>query len=112
MIDVVGILGPPSSAALTTVQNADLVVGGRRHLDLVAPSIGPATATLAIGADLGPTLDVVAQALDRDRRVCVLGSGDPGWFGIVRALVDRFGRDAGRSLRARPQHHPDSALRP
>ncbi|MHB8464582.1 MAG: precorrin-6y C5,15-methyltransferase (decarboxylating) subunit CbiE, partial [Acidimicrobiales bacterium] len=30
--------------------------------------------------------------------VCVLAAGDPGWFGIVRALTERFGRDGVRVL--------------
>jgi precorrin-6Y C5,15-methyltransferase (decarboxylating) len=67
------------------VPDADLVVGGRRHLD------GVPGRHLVIGGDLGPVLDAIAAEAGR---VCVLASGDPGFFGIVRALAERFGSDA------------------
>jgi precorrin-6B C5,15-methyltransferase / cobalt-precorrin-6B C5,C15-methyltransferase len=67
------------------VPPADLYVGGRRHLD------GIPGRHLAIGGDLGPVLDAVAA---ESGRVCVLASGDPGFFGIVRALAERFGPEA------------------
>jgi len=71
------VLGMPG-----TVPAVDLLVGGRRHLD------GLPGRHLVIGGDLGPVLDRIA---DEPGRVCVLASGDPGFFGIVRALAARFG---------------------
>jgi precorrin-6Y C5,15-methyltransferase (decarboxylating) len=68
------------------VAAADLVVGGRRHLE----AVGANGASVVIGGDLGPVLDAIAAA---DGQVCVLASGDPGFFGIVRALAERFGPD-------------------
>lgn len=65
--------------------DADLYVGGRRHLD------GVGGRHLVIGGDLGPVLDGIAAEAGR---VCVLASGDPGFFGIVRALAERFGPGA------------------
>lgn len=76
-IVVVGMPGP--------IADADLYVGGRRHLD------GVPGRHLVIGADLGPVLDGIAA---EPGRVCVLASGDPGFFGIVRALAARFGPEA------------------
>ena len=76
-IVVVGMPGP--------VVDADLVVGGRRHLE------GRPGRHLVIGGDLAPVLDAIAAEVGR---VCVLASGDPGFFGIVRALADRFGPEA------------------
>ena len=67
------------------VPDADLLVGGRRHLD------GLPGRHLVIGGDLGPVLDAINAETGR---VCVLASGDPGFFGIVRALGERFGADA------------------
>src|SRR5215207_5617640 len=63
----------------------DLTVGGRRHLD------GLPGRHLVIGGEMAPVLDAIA---DEPGRVCVLASGDPGFFGIVRALADRFGPEA------------------
>ena len=71
------VLGMPAA-----VPDADLIVGGRRHLD------GLPGRHLVIGGDLGPVLDAIAA---EPGRVCVLASGDPGFFGIVRALAERFG---------------------
>ncbi|WP_443080588.1 precorrin-6y C5,15-methyltransferase (decarboxylating) subunit CbiE [Streptomyces sp. PTD5-9] len=44
---------------------------------------------------LAPALDRIAEHLARGgARVVVLASGDPGFFGIVRALAERFGPEA------------------
>ncbi|MFF4584778.1 precorrin-6y C5,15-methyltransferase (decarboxylating) subunit CbiE [Streptomyces sp. NPDC001388] len=76
---------PPGPGELT---GAELVVGGRRHLDAVPL---PATAERLVLGPLAPALDVVAEYVAKERRVVVLASGDPGFFGIVRALAERFG---------------------
>jgi precorrin-6Y C5,15-methyltransferase (decarboxylating) len=87
-ITVIGIgadatcLAPRPAAAL---QRADLVAGGREHL-LLAPSTAR---TLVLGADLGSALEAIAA---EPGAVCVLASGDPGFFGILRPLAERFGR--------------------
>lgn len=77
-ITVVGVNGRPPAV------DADLVVGGRRHLD------GAGGRQVAVEGDLGPALDAIAA---EPGSVCVLASGDPGFFGIVRALAERFGPD-------------------
>jgi len=83
---VVGVSGPDlAKDAARAVQDADLVVGGDRHLDTLAP---PGTRRLSIKGDLAVVLDAIEA---EPGRVCVLGSGDPGFFGIVRALAERFG---------------------
>jgi precorrin-6Y C5,15-methyltransferase (decarboxylating) len=62
----------------------DLIVGGHRQLAAAAP---PGAKTLAIEADVAAVLDAVAA---EPGEVCVLASGDPGFFGIVRPLASRF----------------------
>jgi precorrin-6B C5,15-methyltransferase / cobalt-precorrin-6B C5,C15-methyltransferase len=81
------VLGMPAP-----VVDADLYVGGRRHLE------GLGGRHLVIGADLAPVLDGIAG---EPGRVCVLASGDPGFFGIVRALGERFGSE-GLDVRPAP----------
>ena len=82
-IIVLGVSG--DAPDVTATADADLVVGGRRHLE------GLPGRHLVIGGDV----DSVLEGIDAERgRVCVLASGDPGFFGIVRALVERFGPDA------------------
>lgn len=89
-ISVVGVHGDrvPSPEGREALEAAALVVGGRRHLDALAPAHAR---RLAIASDLETVMDAVAAEAGR---VCVLASGDPGFFGVVRPLAERFG--AGR----------------
>ncbi|MEU5044402.1 precorrin-6y C5,15-methyltransferase (decarboxylating) subunit CbiE [Streptomyces griseorubiginosus] len=89
MITVVGT--GVSAAPADVLAGAGLVVGGRRHLDAVAV---PASAERVVLGPLAPALDVVERHLDKGSRVVVLASGDPGFFGIVRVLAERFGAAA------------------
>jgi precorrin-6Y C5,15-methyltransferase (decarboxylating) len=77
------VLGVPSSSPLP---DAALFVGGRRHL--AAAGLPSGAAVLEIGSDLDAVLDAIAAA---PATVCVLASGDPGFFGIGRLLAQRFG---------------------
>ncbi|MGP4049096.1 precorrin-6y C5,15-methyltransferase (decarboxylating) subunit CbiE [Streptomyces sp. 2A115] len=101
MITVIGTgtgapLPPDAEAALA---GAGLVVGARRHL---AAAVLPDTAERIVLGPLAPAFDAIEQAIEKPvepadaerRHVVVLASGDPGFFGIVRALAERFG--AGR----------------
>jgi precorrin-6Y C5,15-methyltransferase (decarboxylating) len=78
---VVGVFGGRVPAgAEGALARADVVAGGRDVLAALAP---PGARRVALAADLRATL----QALGRERgAVCVLASGDPGFFGVVRAL--------------------------
>lgn len=84
------VLGAGTGAPLPAgvAAGAELVVGGRRHLDAVEL---PASAERIVLGPLAPALDAIAEYVAEDRRVLVLASGDPGFFGIVRALAERFG---------------------
>ncbi|MBV9578629.1 MAG: precorrin-6y C5,15-methyltransferase (decarboxylating) subunit CbiE [Chloroflexi bacterium] len=78
------------AAAAAALRNAEVLVGAPRHLDFVE-----ASATQHRRALTGPLTEIVeAIAVDRadGRRVSVLASGDPGFFGIVRVLAERLGR--------------------
>ncbi|MFE6334891.1 precorrin-6y C5,15-methyltransferase (decarboxylating) subunit CbiE [Streptomyces sp. NPDC057806] len=95
MITVVGTgTGAPVPAGV--LAGARLVVGGRRHLDAAAV---PADAERVVLGPLAPALDVIERHLEKSDRVVVLASGDPGFFGIVRVLAERFGAGA---LEVRP----------
>ncbi|MFL4947337.1 precorrin-6y C5,15-methyltransferase (decarboxylating) subunit CbiE [Streptomyces sp. MMS24-I31] len=95
MITVVG-TGTGTAYGTEALLGAELVVGGRRHLDAVRL---PETAERVVLGPLAPALDVIEGYLGKERRVVVLASGDPGFFGIVRALAERFGP---RRLDVRP----------
>ncbi|MFE9059281.1 precorrin-6y C5,15-methyltransferase (decarboxylating) subunit CbiE [Streptomyces mutabilis] len=88
MITVVGMGAAGAAPAGDVVAGAELVVGGRRHLDAVRLPEG--AERVVLGA-LAPALDTVAEYVAKERPVVVLASGDPGFFGIVRVLAERFG---------------------
>ncbi|MCL3993368.1 precorrin-6y C5,15-methyltransferase (decarboxylating) subunit CbiE [Streptomyces lavenduligriseus] len=87
MITVVG-TGTGAPAGPDLLAGAALVVGGRRHLDAAAL---PEGAERVVLGPLAPALDTVAEYVGKELPVVVLASGDPGFFGIVRALAERFG---------------------
>jgi precorrin-6B C5,15-methyltransferase / cobalt-precorrin-6B C5,C15-methyltransferase len=87
-IAVLGVDGAPIGVgARVLLEGAEIVVGGWRHLlDL---GVEPERAVVLRG-DLSEALDRIETA---DGRVVVLASGDPGFFGIVRLLAERFGSE-------------------
>ena len=102
MITVVGMDGSPlSPRAEAALAAATLVAGARRHLAAVsalAPELTPPAAAPAVPATRLPparviVLGALAPALDaiatHDGDAVILASGDPGFFGIVRALRER-----------------------
>lgn len=89
MITVIG-TGTGAPVPPEAVAGAELVVGGRRHLDAVRL---PEGAERVVLGPLAPALDIVEEYVGKDRPVLVLASGDPGFFGIVRVLAERFGAD-------------------
>jgi precorrin-6B C5,15-methyltransferase / cobalt-precorrin-6B C5,C15-methyltransferase len=97
-VDVVGLIGGDcfGPAARAAIERATVLVGSDRQLGLVERDlpIGPAVERVHLSAALDEVLDVVAQRRTTGARVCVLASGDPGFFGIVRVLGERFGRTA------------------
>ncbi|MGW1723964.1 precorrin-6y C5,15-methyltransferase (decarboxylating) subunit CbiE [Streptomyces sp. NPDC002306] len=92
MITVVG-TGTGAPPPADVLAGAELVVGGRRHLDAVRTAL-PETAELIVLGALAPALDAVEEYVGKGRPVVVLASGDPGFFGIVRVLARRFGSGA------------------
>ena len=77
-----------SPAARTLLAEAEVVVGGRRHLALV-PGAGVERITWA-----SPLAKTVAEiTARRGRRVVVLATGDPMWYGIGVTLARTLARD-------------------
>ena len=72
------------------VDTADVLVGSPRHLAWFAPRHHAQERVDLVGA-LAPLIDRIANDKAAGRRVCVLSSGDPGFFGITRLLAERFG---------------------
>jgi precorrin-6Y C5,15-methyltransferase (decarboxylating) len=74
------------------LEDAALVAGGGRHLEMLGVGRGR---TVVLKGDLSEALDRIEDA---DGPVVVLASGDPGFFGILRLLAGRFGRENVRVL--------------
>lgn len=75
--------GLPAAAALPPL---DLLVGSGRQLQLVDAPAG--TSAVAWDGNIEPVVDMIDA---EPGTVGVLASGDPGFFGIVRLLAERFG---------------------
>ncbi len=100
-VTVVGVLGADLStlapAARRALAQARTVAGGRRQLDAWRRWLAERSA-VELGARSVPTIEltgdaddfahrVAQRAVDDGADVCVLASGDPGFFGIGRALL-------------------------
>src|SRR4051812_17909984 len=72
-----------SPAASHLLRDAELVVGGARHLELAGPVRGDTLAWPSPLADAFPA--ILAR---RGRPVCVLASGDPFFYGIGSVLAE------------------------
>ncbi|MBV9445497.1 MAG: precorrin-6y C5,15-methyltransferase (decarboxylating) subunit CbiE [Streptosporangiaceae bacterium] len=88
MITVIGCDGaPPRPEAAAALAAAGRVVGTRRHLDSMPI---PASAERVELKALDQALDTICETQGETQgRVVVLASGDPGFFGIVRAIRAR-----------------------
>ena len=82
--------GPAAEEAL---RSADVLVGsGRQHADLAPVGLGGEAVEL--WGPIDEIAELCATRAAAGARMCVLASGDPGFFGIVRALAARLGPGA------------------
>lgn len=78
-----------SPAARELVDQAEVVVGGTRHLELLGETRAQ---TLTWESPLKKTVERLAEL--QGQKVCVLATGDPMAYGIGVTLMRRFGREA------------------
>ncbi|HYY44805.1 MAG TPA: precorrin-6y C5,15-methyltransferase (decarboxylating) subunit CbiE [Actinomycetota bacterium] len=84
MIAIIGIGSAPLTApARRRIDEADVVIGARRCLEAAGVRNG-----VEWSGDIAGMLDEISS---HQGLLAVLASGDPGFFGIVRALSERFG---------------------
>jgi precorrin-6Y C5,15-methyltransferase (decarboxylating) len=93
-VAVVGLHGGAwyGPGAETALREADLLVGSARQHDDLAPASLPGT-PVELWGRIDELAELCATRAEEGTRVCVLASGDPGFFGIVRALAARLGRE-------------------
>jgi precorrin-6Y C5,15-methyltransferase (decarboxylating) len=77
-----------TALARDLIQHAQVLVGEPHTLAAMPAS---AAERLVVGADLDETVRRIAAA--RDKRVVVLASGDPLFYGVARYLCDKLGKD-------------------
>ncbi|MEM9037180.1 MAG: precorrin-6y C5,15-methyltransferase (decarboxylating) subunit CbiE [Actinomycetota bacterium] len=83
--------GPEAERALV---DADVLVGAARQHDAVAALDRAVPLTgerVELFGPLDEVIDLIGERRERGQRVTMLASGDPGFFGIERLLVGRFG---------------------
>lgn len=81
MITVYGLIGPPSAFLQAAAASAQVVVGGRRHLD----ALGVPEARRIVLGPLSPAIEALS-ALPADAEALVVASGDPLFYGVVRRM--------------------------
>jgi precorrin-6Y C5,15-methyltransferase (decarboxylating) len=69
--------------------NAQVLIGGKRHLELFPDHPGE---RLPFKSPMAESVEEIGR-LSETRRVAVLCSGDPLFFGLGRTLADRFGKE-------------------
>ncbi|MCC8482702.1 precorrin-6y C5,15-methyltransferase (decarboxylating) subunit CbiE [Streptomyces globisporus] len=89
-----------SGTAREALRGAEVLIGGARQLDLLPPECGGAR--VAWPSPLRPAVPRLL-AEHGERRIAVLASGDPMFYGIGRALAEELGPEG---LRVLP--HPSS----
>jgi precorrin-6B C5,15-methyltransferase / cobalt-precorrin-6B C5,C15-methyltransferase len=91
-VDIVGVglcFSDLSQKYLNIIQNADILVGGRRHLGWFDKHPGEKQ---EIRAPLSTVIEDIRQWMEH-KKVVVLASGDPLFFGIGQTLVHALGAD-------------------
>jgi precorrin-6B C5,15-methyltransferase / cobalt-precorrin-6B C5,C15-methyltransferase len=93
-VSVVGLHGGQwyGRDAEAALRSADLLVGAaRQHADLAQAQLRGEPVDL--WGKLDELVDLCVARSAQGQRVCVLASGDPGFFGIVRVLAARLGAE-------------------
>lgn len=86
-ISVIGLDGSPLSSEMQELlRRSEVIAGGRRHLEGLG--VEPEHSVVLEG-DLSGAMSRLGEA----ESAAVLASGDPGYFGIVRTLAERFGHE-------------------
>jgi precorrin-6Y C5,15-methyltransferase (decarboxylating) len=82
------------------LRDAHVVAVPARLRRLVAHLLRIGVEELPLTGDVPALLDQLEVVLQAGHRVVVIAGGDPGFFGIGRALAERFGPEAVRTLPA------------
>ncbi|MEI6328826.1 MAG: precorrin-6y C5,15-methyltransferase (decarboxylating) subunit CbiE [Pseudanabaena sp. ELA645] len=91
-LSVIGIgedgLSGLSATARSLIDNAEIVIGGDRHLSMLPDSTEDRRSRIVWESPIEKTIQQIIGY--RGKSVCVLASGDPLWFGIGTTLLKRI----------------------
>ena len=79
-----------SQTALGIIEKAELLFGGERHLSFFPGSKGE---KIAIKSNLKEVADLIKRNIGAKKMV-VLASGDPNFYGIAKYLMNKLGKEA------------------
>ncbi len=90
-LNIVGV-GPGSPdyvtpAARKTVQDAQVVIGAKRSLDLFSGDIHGETLPLT-AKNLSELLKYVVESVEKGKNVAILSTGDPGFSGLLKSVLN------------------------
>ena len=93
-ITVVGMGMSPddlSRKALAIVEEADILIGGKRHLSYFAhlPAV-----KVPLYKNFDQVIRTIKASLKKKKRIVVIASGDPGYHGIAAYLIKHLGKDS------------------
>ena len=93
LITVIGLHGGEAfgHAAREALASADVVVAAQRHREQI--TLVGHQRHIEMSGPLRSVLDRISDCRDAGETIAVVASGDPGFFGIVRLLGERFGTD-------------------
>jgi precorrin-6Y C5,15-methyltransferase (decarboxylating) len=92
LVHIIGLGMSPedlTQRAMKLIEGAEVLAGGRRHLDYFASHGGE---RIVVGKDLTRAMAAIREAAV-SKKVVVLASGDPNYYGIGRKLAEFFGPD-------------------
>ncbi len=79
-----------TSAARRLIEQAQLLIGAESTLARLGGAAGKAE-RLTLGEDLAAAVEAIARS--PGKRIVVLASGDPLFYGVARYLCDKLGKD-------------------
>ena len=93
MISVVGMGMSPedlSRKALATVEAADILIGGKRHLSYFSHL---SAEKIPLYKNFDQVIRAIKASLRKKKRIVVIASGDPGYHGIASYLIKHLGKE-------------------
>lgn len=75
---------------LSLIETADILAGGQRHLNCFPDFNGE---KVTVTKDLKGLVHTLQKKIKQNKKVVVLASGDPLFFGIGSYLIHKFGKD-------------------